>query len=46
MSNKDELQTFKDNALENYMKAQEIARNFTSTHPIRLGLDLNFSVFY
>jgi len=34
-------------ALEAYEKASEIAKNdLVSTHPIRLGLALNFSVFY
>ena len=35
-----------DNALEAYDKAVEIAKGLGSTHPIRLGLALNFSVFY
>ena len=29
-----------------YEKAEEEARSLPSTHPIRLGLSLNFSVFY
>ena len=29
-----------------YKNASEIASSLTSTHPIRLGLALNFSVFY
>ena len=34
-------------ALESYKKATDIAQTeLTSTHPIRLGLALNFSVFY
>jgi 14-3-3 protein epsilon len=34
-------------ALESYKKATDIAQtDLTSTHPIRLGLALNFSVFY
>jgi len=33
-------------ALENYNKANSIARELQTTHPIRLGLALNYSVFY
>ncbi|KAJ0054896.1 hypothetical protein NL108_007101, partial [Boleophthalmus pectinirostris] len=29
-----------------YNKALEISQNMPTTHPIRLGLALNFSVFY
>jgi 14-3-3 protein epsilon len=37
----------KQKALEAYQKASEIAStSLASTHPIRLGLALNFSVFY
>jgi 14-3-3 protein epsilon len=36
-----------DNALQAYKSASEIAgSDLKTTHPIRLGLALNFSVFY
>lgn len=35
-----------DNALAAYQKAIEKAEELKSTHPIKLGLALNFSVFY
>merc|ERR1711916_327885 len=35
-----------DNSLEAYKSASEISSELATTHPIRLGLALNFSVFY
>ena len=35
-----------EKALESYKKATEEASKLMTTHPIRLGLALNFSVFY
>lgn len=35
-----------EKALESYKKATEEAGKLMTTHPIRLGLALNFSVFY
>lgn len=35
-----------ENSFEAYKKAMEIANGLHPTHPIRLGLALNFSVFY
>ncbi|KAI9479395.1 hypothetical protein LPJ78_004245 [Coemansia sp. RSA 989] len=43
----DERKSASDSAEEAYKKASEIAnKELPSTHPIRLGLALNFSVFY
>ena len=36
----------KQKSLEAYKEATECAKELSSTHPIRLGLALNFSVFY
>ncbi|ELR11582.1 uncharacterized protein ACA1_258330 [Acanthamoeba castellanii str. Neff] len=33
-------------SLQSYQSAAEVAKELPSTHPIRLGLALNFSVFY
>lgn len=35
-----------EQAAESYKKATEAANNLKATHPIRLGLALNYSVFY
>jgi len=43
----DQHQKASDGALDAYKAAQEIAnQDLKTTHPIRLGLALNFSVFY
>ena len=43
----EDRKTAAQSSLEAYNKAQEVANTeLTSTHPIRLGLALNFSVFY
>ena len=35
-----------DAAQDSYKKASEAAEQLKTTHPIRLGLALNYSVFY
>ena len=43
----DKLEDFKGKASDAYKHAQEAAEEgMPTTHPIRLGLALNFSVFY
>ena len=39
-------ETVKNEAKEFYHKSQLIAENLPATNPVRLGLALNFSVFY
>ncbi len=38
--------TAKNKAAEAYKKASDAAKDLPSTHPIRLGLALNYSVFH
>lgn len=45
-SSEDEKKEASQKSLEAYTQATEIADKLTPTHPIRLGLALNFSVFY
>ena len=42
----DQLDTVKNGALENYQLAQTSSESLNACNPIRLGLALNFSVFY
>ena len=42
----DERQKVINHAQDSYKKAQEEAEQLKTTHPIRLGLALNYSVFY
>ena len=46
MSEKDKRTTAAQRACDAYTKAQEASTNLAPTNPIRLGLALNFSVFY
>jgi len=47
VANGDERKSAADSALEAYRAAQDLAvEHLPTTHPIRLGLALNFSVFY
>jgi 14-3-3 protein epsilon len=41
-----DLESVKKGALENYDKAHQISESLNACNPIRLGLALNFSVFY
>jgi len=42
----DKLEQVRNGALENYQKADETSKSLNACNPIRLGLALNFSVFY
>ena len=42
----EDLQKIKDSALQVYKKANTEAEKLSISHPIRLGLALNYSVFY
>jgi len=42
----DKLESVKNGALENYKLAQSSSESLNACNPIRLGLALNFSVFY
>ena len=42
----DKRKTVIDSAMDSYKKATDEAEKLKTTHPIRLGLALNYSVFY
>ena len=42
----DKIQTVKDGALGGYNEAKVLSESLNACNPIRLGLALNFSVFY
>lgn len=42
----DELKNISEAAHKSYKQADEVAKKLKTTHPIRLGLSLNYSVFY
>jgi 14-3-3 protein epsilon len=45
-TNDEKKQEASNKSLEAYLKAWEVGEKLPTTHPIRLGLALNFSVFY
>ena len=46
ISKDDERADLSEKAKEAYTLAEKVAENLSPTHPIRLGLALNFSVYY
>jgi len=46
ITDKDARDDYKKKAHESYKKAQTLAEGLKETNPIRLGLALNYSVFY
>ena len=42
----DKLETVKQGALKGYEEADKLSKSLNACNPIRLGLALNFSVFY
>ena len=46
ISKDDERAELSEKAKEAYTLAEKVAENLSPTHPIRLGLALNFSVYY
>ena len=42
----DKLEEVKNGALDGYKKAEQLSKTLNACNPIRLGLALNFSVFY
>lgn len=42
----DAKKTYADHSLQSYTEASEVAKSLSISNPIRLGLALNFSVFY
>jgi 14-3-3 protein epsilon len=46
VSSGDSLETIKEQALAVYEEANKVADKLSISHPIKLGLALNYSVFY